>query len=203
MTGLYLVAAFIFFSIVYAVQLYYSKSFLLKIFVITIVFGLSSVIYFSFETYKGWPTDQKVADGILSGAMVIEPNESDPGAIYLWVVSEQKEASFIDSILTYRPKSAITPRAFQLPYSKKFANAVQNALEQMKKGYAVEISNIDEQNKGNGDSNNNGNGNGDNNGLNSTDNSGTGGIGGDGNDTEYNVPHLSLVDPRQNDFKKE
>lgn len=195
MTGLHLVVAFVFFSIVYAIQLYFNKSFTLKIFVITIFFMLSSVLYFSFETYKGWPTEQKPTNGILTGAIVIEPNENDPGAIYLWVVSEQKESGIIDSIITYRPKSAVTPRAYQLPYTKNFANSVQNAIEQMKNGFTVEISNIDEKNtgtEGNGDGNNSTESTG-----NSKDSTGS-----PGSDTEYNVPHLRLVDPRSNEFKK-
>lgn len=195
MTGLHLVAAFIIFSIAYAIQLYFSKSFLLKIFVITFVFMLSSVIYFSFETYKGWPTEQKPTDGTLIGAIVIEPTATDPGAIYLWVVSEQKEQNIINSILTYRPKTAVTPRAFQMPYSKKFASAVQNAIEQMKKGFTVELSNADEQTLGT-DSTDNGT-------KGKTKTSGTDSTGGDNNDSEYNVPHLTLVDPRDSGFKKD
>lgn len=184
MTGLTLVAILILFSLLYSAQLFVSKSLTLKLAIITILFLISSGIYFSFDTYKGWPSKERIGKGYLVYSFSVEPSPDDKGGIFFWAVPEEKDMSFIERFLTYT-FDGVAPRAFYLPYSKKAASQFADANEQIRKGFQVQIDGDEttSQQDDQGQGQNKGDGNG-----NAT---------GDGEQKDYNVPHLEIISPEQ------
>lgn len=139
-TGFNLVLFLLGFAVLYCVQLIFNRSVFIKILAVTYLFLVSSAIYFSFDTYKGWPTDRKQTKGVLVYALVIEPTSQNEGSIYLWVVSEKpKEESFLKNLITYDYAYTPAPRAYRLKYTSKTSSAVNNALEQIQGGQLVTI----------------------------------------------------------------
>jgi hypothetical protein len=141
MIGINLVIACIVFSLLYCIQLYY-KNFILKLILITYLFFVSSAIYFSFATYKGWPADDTVNKGTIVYGMVEEPTEISKGAIYLWVVPKREELNWFQKIYTYYENTK-APRAYRLPYKDKLAGAVNRAIQQINEGMIVEIDGLE------------------------------------------------------------
>lgn len=139
MTGLSLVIILIIFALLYVVQLMFHKAFIPKLVAITYLFFISSGIYFSFDTYKGWPSKDKLDKGYLVYSITIEPDDQQDGAIYYWAIpDEDQEISAIEKFFTY--KFEITaPRSYYLPYSKEAASMFGEANEKIKQGYIVEI----------------------------------------------------------------
>jgi len=141
MIGLKLVSALIIFSIVYVFQLYFNRSLILKILSISIMFAISSLVYFSFETYKGWPTREKITKGYLIDAEVLQPDshQNFPGAIFVWVVSQNKELAWYEKLFTYQYEITPAPRSYYLPYSKNGDKKFSDAKKKLKDGYVIEI----------------------------------------------------------------
>lgn len=137
MTGLSLVFILISFSILYVLQLMF-RHFFWKLLVITYLFLISSGIYFSFDSYKGWPSKDPIEDGMLVMSMTVEPSDQHKGAIYLWVIPTEKEMNFFEKFLTYN-FGMIAPRSCYIPYSKKAASEFAEANEKIKKGYIVMV----------------------------------------------------------------
>lgn len=136
MTGYYLVLALLIFSVIYCVQLYSSKSLYLKLLSATIAFFISSSIYFTFDSYKGWPSDSLATKGRLVFAKIDPPYKEDKGAIYLLLQHDQEESSVFYKIFHYQLKS---PRLHQLPFTVKLEGMVKNAMQKMQEGYIVEL----------------------------------------------------------------
>ncbi len=180
MTGLSLVFILISLSILYVVQLIYNKSFFIKMCVITYMFLISSGIYFSFDTYKGWPSSEKLEKGYLIASLTIEPSEDDKGAIYYWAMPEESEKSFLQRFLSYSA-GTIAPRSFSLPYSKQAADKFSEANEKLKQGYIVEIGGEENDVKSSGGKPEEGEGDGS----------------GSGEQEDYNVPHFKIIPPNE------
>lgn len=187
MIGAYLVVTLLAFSVLYAIQLYYNKSFMLKLINVTVLVFISSAVYFTFETYKGWPTLEKLHDKARVFGIIIEPpvkGKSD-GAIYYWVVEKERVTTSFERIFRYVPTMPNAPRSYHLPYSpeaeKKFAEA-QQALQE---GKVVLMDPNDQQSEGGGKEGDQGNG----------DSKKTPSDGGHGEEKNYDVPSLEILSP--------
>lgn len=189
MNNLNLVFILLIFSIGIAFQMYFNRSFLLKILVITMLFIISSFTYFSIESYKGWPTYQKIKNGTLISVRVEEPRDEFKGAIYLWIILDPYEKSIIEKVFSYSVD--ISPRSYQLPYTQNTADEFLEANEKIKQGFVVKITeNKNNQGDGKGDGEGEGDG-GDTNGGN-----GTSDPNGNMGDIEnYSVPNLKIISP--------
>lgn len=135
MTGAYLVITLIIFSLLYAVQLYYNKSLLLKLINLTVVVAISSAVYFTFETYKGWPTiEQQSQKARVIAVTLIAPQEgTHGGAIYYWALEKPVEPTFIQKFLRYQTSMPYAPRAFYVEYTpqrEQLFSKMKNALEE-------------------------------------------------------------------------
>jgi hypothetical protein len=185
----YIITAGILFAVSFAFMLYYSKWFWLKITTITLLFAIVNMIYFSFDSIKGWPSHDKIHKGQLVYVEIVEPTETYKGAIYLYVRIENEEKSWLDNYINYYYWDANAPRSYYIPYTEKSSQSMREAKEAMEKGYIVEVEgdSAEQQNQGNGEpSEDNGNG------TEQPD-------GGEADD--YKVPHLKLVDPRERSGK--
>lgn len=178
MTGLNLVIILLLFSVLYVVQLLYNKSLILKVLNITYLFVVATGIYFTFESYKGWSTVEKLNEGYMIATMTVEPSPTDKGAIYYWAVSTEPDTGFFK--YTQAPSA---PRAYVIPYSKEAAQQFADAAAKLKEGYVVMIS------KGQADAKNNDEGEG-------KEGDGEKANGGD-IIKDYEVPHLEIVSPDQ------
>lgn len=133
-----LVYALIVFSLLYVLQLYFNRNVFLKIITVTYLFLISSALYFSFETYKGWPTQQSIKKAYLVSVEIIQPSKEFPGAIYLWVYDQPEEnTNNIGNIFSYNDKNA--PRAYYLPFTQSSSDKFSEAKKQIEKGMVVEL----------------------------------------------------------------
>lgn len=100
---------------------------------------LAFVIWSALNSFSGWPTANKPPiRSLFISAIIDEPNvqQNDNGAIYIWLIPEQKP-----NILSYQP-SFQEPRSYKFPYSRKLHEEVQAAINAQKQGNQVEIRNI-------------------------------------------------------------
>lgn len=179
MTGFSLVIILLIFSLLFITYLYFPKSNVIKLVVGTYLIIISSGIYFSFETYKGWPTIERGMSGIMVMSVVVEPTQDFEGAIYIWVLPKEKEVHWLKRIYSYTPSHGATPRVFQIPYSDKAASDFNQANDQIKEGYLIEIDDSGNPAEGGTEGKNQETGNGER-----------------GGDQEgYDVPHLKLISP--------
>lgn len=132
-----LVYALIAFSLLYVFQLYFNRNVFLKILTVTYLFLISSAVYFSFETYKGWPTQQPIEKAYLVSVEIIQPSDTFKGAIYLWVYDEERDMNILQSIFGYSDKKA--PRSYTIPYSQKANADFSEAKKKLEEGMVVEL----------------------------------------------------------------
>ena len=138
MTTYILIAALIF-AVSFSLMIFFSKSILLKLSTVAVLFVISNQIYFGFESMKGWPTEEKPdSKGQLLWAIVNEPSSDDPGAIYMWVYLPDTDLSWYKKFITYQPTDP-APRAIKIPYNEKTAEQLNKAKQAMEEGYAVEV----------------------------------------------------------------
>lgn len=169
-------------AILYITQLYFNKSFTVKLLTVTYLFFVASAMYFSLDTYKGWPTNEKVKEGILTFVIIDEPTEVSEGAIYIWVRNSEVKF-FWYQWLGYSPKDE--PRSFVLPYTKQTAKKFREAKKNLEEGKFVlleegkEPENETASNKSEGEAD----GNGKNSNMNEY-------------EDDYKVPHLKIIEPR-------
>ena len=183
MTGLSLVAILLTFTLLYVSTFVFHRSLFLRLTIVTYLVLISSGIYFSFETYKGWPSKDKLVHGYLIYSVTIEPSKEEPGAIYFWALPEEEDLNIVKDFLTYKFELT-APRAYYLPYSKKAAEKFGEANEKLKQGFVVEIGGNEPQNE----SDQNGDGNDPQDGE-------SGSSSGSGEQEKYDVPHLTIISP--------
>ena len=97
----YIVTAGILFALSFAFMIYYNKSFWLKLSTITLLFAIVNMIYFSFDTLKGWPSHDKITKGQLVYVDIVEPTETYPGAIYVYVRINETKHTWYDKYINY------------------------------------------------------------------------------------------------------
>lgn len=184
MTGFNLVIVLVIYAILSTAQMY-RKSLFLKLAAVTYMFAVASVVYFSFETYKGWATSEKPVKGQLISVYIVDPRGKTPGAIYFWVVGKD-DPELLDWLYTYTPDEDSPPRAHITPYSKKKADKFREAQQALEDGMSVTIESME---SAQGQAKPSGAKPGD---------KSSGSKDGNGGDVEeYNVPHFKIEDPSQ------
>lgn len=152
MTGIYLVAGLVALALLLSFNMLF-KSVLLKIAIITYTFFISSLVYFSMETYKGWPTVQRAEVGQIIAVSIVEPHGKRPGGIYFWAVETETEGDWTERLYTYKTDLPEAPRAYWIPYSKDGAKKFKEAQDALKEGKVVLIENEEQSSTdGSGDS---------------------------------------------------
>lgn len=190
MTGFNLVIALVVYGVLSAMSFYY-KSALMRAVLITYTFVVASLVYFSFETYKGWPSRDLVTKGNLISVYIVDPRGSEKGGIYFWV-EEERELTWLENLYVYVPSDMDTPpRAHYLPYSKPAAKKFQQAQQALESGMTVKIENMGKPPNNTNDNPPDG-----------QQKQGTD-EGNAGDADEYKVPHFQIVDPRQRLEKKQ
>lgn len=98
----------------------------------------ATVTFWSLENYRGYPVyAQSFAKNELIYGKVDRPSNGSKGRIFVWLHITDHEPTWLEK--TLRLEYFLQPRAFEVPYSKEEAAKVEKALEQIKKGYVVEI----------------------------------------------------------------
>ena len=92
--NVYIITAGILFALSFAFMIYYNKSFWFKISTITLLFAIVNMIYFSFDSMKGWPSHDTITKGQLVYIEIVEPSETYKGAIYLYVRIDQEDQNW-------------------------------------------------------------------------------------------------------------
>jgi hypothetical protein len=184
MTGFNLVIALIIFAILSTAQ-FYTKALWMRLLTATYIFVIASVVYFSFETYKGWATADRPTKGQLISVYIVDPRGKNPGAIYFWVMSRQ-ELDLLEKLYTYVPGEQAMPRAHSLPYSKRAADKFREAQQALEDGMMVTLENM-ERVEGSGEPSK----------AKPGDKKGDEKDGSGGDVDNYDVPHLKIEDPSQ------
>jgi hypothetical protein len=105
---------------------------LFKTIMVMIYLYYGILIWFSLDTYLGWPSkDQLPSKYIVYWAEIQEPDPNSEGVVYLWVSELDSKESF--TILGYNNKKG-EPRVYELYYTKSFHKKIQDMLENIKKG---------------------------------------------------------------------
>lgn len=182
MTGIYLVVALIALALLLSINTLL-KSTALKVAIITSTFVVASLVYFSFETYKGWPTREEAKTGQIIAISIVEPRGRIPGAIYFWLVDDGAEMTWREKLYTYKSDLPDAPRAFWIPYSKDAAKKFGEAQDALEQGMVVTVEGQESDGKSS-----NGEGTG-------TGNAAGEGKAGDSRIKDYEVPRLNIEPP--------
>lgn len=184
----YIITVGILFALSFAFMIYYSKVFWLKLSTVTLLFILVNMIYFGFDSLKGWPSNDKITKGQLVYVEIVEPTETYDGAIYLYVRLEPEEETWYSKYINFKYWDEYAPRSYFMPYTEKTSKTMREAKEAMEKGFIVEVEGESADTQG---------GEGE-----AAKENKPGGERPDGGDVDnYNVPHLKLVDPRERSGK--
>lgn len=136
MSNMFFVVTLLILTLTISYVLFYARGRMFgKIAVLAVFFALSSGIYYAFDSYKGWPTDESVISGRLAWVEIVEPE-----AIYIWVYDDVKERNNIfEKYLNYVPPGRHVPHSYVLPYSDGSAEEYSNAKEELLRGSLVRI----------------------------------------------------------------
>lgn len=184
----YILTAGILFAVSFAFMIYYSRLFWLKIVTITLLFAIVNMIYFSFDTMKGWPSHDKITKGQLVFVEIVEPTETYDGAIYLYVRLEPAEETWYSKYLHYTYWDSQAPRSYYVPFTEQSSKTMREAKEAMENGFIVEIEGETAESDGKGQKT-------------ETEAKSGSDLPDGGDSQDYNVPHLKLVDPRERSGK--
>lgn len=190
MTGLTLVVALLLYAILSTAN-HFKRNVALSLLLVTYLFTVASLVYFSFETYKGWPTTDKAERGEVISIYIVEPRGKEPGAIYYWILSPDDEDTFLEDLYTYEPDAMHNPpRAHYTPYTKQKAAKFRQAQEALENGMIVMMEDVQSSDsKASAEE-----------GTASPDTST--GESNQGDAEEYDVPHFKIEDPSKRMRKK-
>lgn len=112
---------------------------------ITLFVILANCVYFSLDSVKGWPAEEpKEVVGTLASVVVVNPSDSQPGAIYIGVFLTELPKWYQ---YTY-PRNA--PKTFYVKYSSDRAAKFEEAKQAMQEGKEVRINGIPPENSSDG-----------------------------------------------------
>lgn len=153
MSGTFLISYLLGFTFIASLALYFSKVHSLKFLLVGLLFFITTAIYFSFESYKGWPTSEGFDKVQVLWTDSVQPSKKDAndGAIYVWGY-ELNESKQEDSPWYVYMPSIRAPRAYQFPWTEDFQREVQDAKEKIKGGAIVIMENDEEPPEGNSES---------------------------------------------------
>jgi hypothetical protein len=132
------------------------QHYLLKVVVTCLTFYIASATFFSFETYKGWPTQViKISDTarVISIVVVEEHIGKVEGKIFAWVqdcrgpeddcfddsIEKKQEHSWWSNfspyeVFGYFPATNDVPLSVEIPYSEDAKKAFQKAQKELTEG---------------------------------------------------------------------
>jgi hypothetical protein len=100
------------------------------------VISFAAIVWHSAISFTGWPTHDKLPKiALFVSGYVIEPDDQQDGAIYLWLLSPPADSN----IYEYSPKEG-EPRAYVLKYTREMHEQVQAALIAQAQGKRVVFS---------------------------------------------------------------
>lgn len=140
MSNFYLTLIFI--IIVAATSLVFYRgrpSYFAKFAVCALCVAAVTAVSLSFESYKGWPSQEHIIKGRLKAVDIVHPGVNTNGHIYVWVYGESAGESkgWVSTFLYQYPDYA--PRNFVLPYTKQSAKKFSAAKKALDNGDIVEI----------------------------------------------------------------
>lgn len=122
----------------------------IKVAVIGALFYVSSAVWFSFDSYRGWPTDRRPdRDLVLLSVIIFEETRSTPGAIYAVGIPCATDRTLCDKYTEddgllarlspykafgYTPKARNTPRTYEFEYTEENREAFAQAQANIEKG---------------------------------------------------------------------
>jgi hypothetical protein len=148
MTQTILLLTAIFVALIIAATFYWNSK-TLKIIAITIFMLLANAVYFSLDGVKGWPAEEsRDVKGILAAVVILNPSDSDPGAIYisLYPTTPKKWYEYV------YPR--VAPKTYYVKYSNDRAATFDKAKQAIQEGREVRINGIPPENGGSGESGN-------------------------------------------------
>lgn len=123
-----------------AIALYFSNWTFRFLSLVSVVL-LANSIYFTFEGVKGWPSeDTRVVKGILSSVVIVNPTNSEEGAIYISLFPTTPSEWYE---YKYNRKA---PKTFYVKYSNDRAAQFEEAKKALTEGKEVRINGIPEEN---------------------------------------------------------
>lgn len=132
MNQILLVIFYLLLAILTGISLTYPNQKILKYISITGMFVLASMIYFTLDNYKGWPTSDTPHRGAKIASIEIrEPVDSVKGMIFIWIYEKGNNDSFF-----YVPFGD-TPKAFIVDYTEESSKAFAKAKEKLYNGYQL------------------------------------------------------------------
>lgn len=145
MSGSFLISYFLGFTFIAALALYFSKIHSLKFLLVGLLFFITTAIYFSFESYKGWPTTEGFDKVQVLWLDSVQPSkkDADDGAIYVWGYELNETKQNDTPWYVYTP-SIKSPRSYQFPWTEEFQREVKEAKEKLKGGSFVIMENPEE-----------------------------------------------------------
>lgn len=139
------------FAVISAFLVYTSRgSLVLKTVLLVLLFYSASAIYYSFDSYRGWPTDTRnKRELVVLSVVIFEKTREDPGAIYVTgipcAVSPMECLKYAETdtvfkklspfkVFGYVPPAANTPRLYEFPYTEENRQKFAAARENIKNG---------------------------------------------------------------------
>lgn len=113
----------------------------IKLILIAAVPYFSIAILLAMTSYLGWPTPRDPPDKfVLLWAEIREPDRSisDPGAIYVWLLPYGENSDSSKGPFDYQP-SQNEPRAYKMPYTRRFHEMLEQAKGLIKQGKRVVV----------------------------------------------------------------
>lgn len=109
---------------------------------ITLLFYIAGAVWFSTDSFKGWPTRADLGEGIVLAVAMAEPTNDDEGGIFIWMVTGQdkNEMTLLDRIdprtmFAYEGERA--PRAFRIEYNENNAQMAAKIKKALADGMIV------------------------------------------------------------------
>jgi hypothetical protein len=140
MTQTILLFIALFVAIILAASFYWNSK-ILKFITIAFFVLLANAIYFSLDGVKGWPSeDTRVVKGLLASVVIVNPSNTDDGAIYISIFPTTPKKWYEYDYPRYAPKT------FYVKYSNDRAAQFEEAKQAMEEGKEVRINGIPPEN---------------------------------------------------------
>jgi len=146
MTQVLLVIVGLLTAIVMALAFYWNNK-TTRFFTVALFVMLANAMYFSLDGVKGWPSENtRVVKGILAAVVIVNPSDTDEGAIYISLYPTVPRKWYEYEYPRYAPKT------FYVKYSNDRAAQFEEAKQAMKEGKEVRINGIPPENSTPGES---------------------------------------------------
>jgi hypothetical protein len=127
----------------------------LKLLNVTVLVFIASAVYFTFETYKGWPTIEAQQERArVYSVVIVAPQEGmTDGAIYYWVLEKKTEQNLLEKVFRYNTTMPYAPRAYFVEHTDENERLFSRAKTALEEGSLVFLDppKKKDKNKGTGD----------------------------------------------------